>query len=255
MSEYRVQCFISIGDNSSHPGSGATLTGPATITPARITPIMPGPPALSDADKTVPGSPRPSILRKRPDSEAAVVTPVKGAILTSPSSPPRPESRGSSTISASSGLSGDETHAQQPPPSIGPSPRKKPRKQEMPPRDSNTNVSPEWATVKRELGVRDRLEWNTRPEADWEGKVRNWQTDNMVSAGGEDMVQDQADDEEELSSEEERDKQTGSTIRGKPQVSLLNSYRHTWKSRHNHFLRYSDVKSKVCSIQSFGAFK
>ena len=41
---------------------------------------MTGP--LSDTDKTVPGSPRPSILRKRPDSEAAVVTPVKGAILT-----------------------------------------------------------------------------------------------------------------------------------------------------------------------------
>ena len=166
---------------------------------------MPGPPALSDADKTVPGSPRPSILRKRPDSEAAVVTPVKGAaILASPSSPPRPESSGSSTISALT-MSGDENHAQQPPPSNEPSPRKKPRKQVMP-RESNTNLSPEWATVKRELGVRDRLEWNTRPEAEWEGKVRNWQTDNMASAGAEDMVQDQADDEEEMSSEEERDK-------------------------------------------------
>ena len=32
--------------------------------------------------------------------------------------------------------------------------------------------------------------------------MRNWQTDNMVSAGAEDMVQDQADEEEELSSEE-----------------------------------------------------
>ena len=36
----------------------------------------------------------------------------------------------------------------------------------------------------------------------------------MVSAEAEDMVQDQADDEEELSS----------TISGKPHVSLLNSY-------------------------------
>ena len=27
-------------------------------------------------------------------------------------------------------------------------------------------------------------------------------------------------------------------------MSLLNSYRHTWKSRHNHFLRYSDVRPK-----------
>ena len=26
-------------------------------------------------------------------------------------------------------------------------------------------------------------------------------------------------------------------IRNKPQMSLINSYRHTWKSRHNHFLR------------------
>lgn len=27
-------------------------------------------------------------------------------------------------------------------------------------------------------------------------------------------------------------------------MSLLSSYRHTWKSRHHHFLRYSDVKAK-----------
>ena len=60
-----------------------------------------------------------------------------------------------------------------------------------------------------------------------------------------DLVQDQADDEEEMSTDEERDKQTGSLIRGAPTATLLNSYRHTWKSRSNHFLRYSDVKSKV----------
>ncbi len=30
----------------------------------------------------------------------------------------------------------------------------------------------------------------------------------------------------------------------KPAMSLLNSYRHTWKSRHNHFLRYTDIKAK-----------
>ncbi len=29
-----------------------------------------------------------------------------------------------------------------------------------------------------------------------------------------------------------------------PLCSLLNSYRHTWKSRHNHFLRRSDVRAK-----------
>ena len=42
----------------------------------------------------------------------------------------------------------------------------------MPPREANTNVSPEWASVKTQIGVRDRLDWNTRPEADWAGKVR-----------------------------------------------------------------------------------
>merc|ERR1712154_745229 len=31
---------------------------------------------------------------------------------------------------------------------------------------------------------------------------------------------------------------------GKPRMSLVRSYRHTWKSRANHFLRYTDVRSK-----------
>jgi len=238
------------------PGEGPAsignhLTAPATITPARITPIIP---AAPDSEKLIPGSPRPSILRKRPDSDA--LTPVKGAILASPSSPPRPESSGSSTLSATSslpGMSGDEQPAPAPVPSIEPSPRKKPRKQQLPPRETNPNISPEWASVKREIGVRDRLDWNTRPEADWEGKVRNWnntwtggsgEQQEIVDSWDGDMVQDQADDEDEMSTDEEERKQLGSLIRGKPQVSLLNSYRHTWKSRHNHFLRYSDVKSK-----------
>ncbi|KAL0273591.1 UNVERIFIED_CONTAM: hypothetical protein PYX00_006226 [Menopon gallinae] len=30
----------------------------------------------------------------------------------------------------------------------------------------------------------------------------------------------------------------------RPNISLLHSYKHSWKSRHNHFLRYSDVKPK-----------
>ena len=30
----------------------------------------------------------------------------------------------------------------------------------------------------------------------------------------------------------------------RPQMQLVQSYRHTWKSRHNHFLRYTDIKSK-----------
>ena len=158
-----------------------------------------------------------------------------------------------------SGLSGDE-HPQPAPASIEPSPRKRARKQQLPPREANTNVSPEWASVKTQIGVRDRLDWNTRPEADWAGKVRqseklfliykiicqvrDWNTETGDSWDP-DMAPDQADDEEEMSTDDEKDKPLGSFIRGKPQVSLLHSYRHTWKSRHNHFLRYTDVKSKV----------
>ena len=58
------------------------------------------------------------------------------------------------------GLSGDEQPAPPPVPSIEPSPRKKPRKQQLPPRETNPNVSPEWASVKREIGVRDRYALN-----------------------------------------------------------------------------------------------
>ena len=246
MYERDAQNSVTITTLPAGDGQHSSQSTPATITPARITPMVPG-----ETDKTVPGSPRPSILRKRPDSEA--VTPIKGtAILTSPSSPPRPDSSGSSTISATSSLpalSGDEQPPPPAPASIEPSPRKKPRKQQLPPRETNTNISPEWAAVKREIGHRDRLEWKARPEADWEGKVRNWNMESGVAEVGwdqeQDLAQDQADDEEEISTDEERDKQTGSLISGKPTVTLLNSYRHTWKSRHNHFLRYSDVKSKV----------
>lgn len=79
--------------------------------------------------------------------------------------------------------------------------------------------------------------------------MRNWNSSVWQGSGqsegmwDQDMNQDQADDEDEMSSDDEREKQPN-FIQGKPHMSLLNSYRHTWKSRHNHFLRYSDVKSK-----------
>jgi hypothetical protein len=39
-------------------------------------------------------------------------------------------------------------------------------------------------------------------------------------------------------------KQNSNYLRDKPHMSLLTSYRHTWKSRHNHFLRHSDVRAR-----------
>lgn len=34
------------------------------------------------------------------------------------------------------------------------------------------------------------------------------------------------------------------TFYKRPSMSLLSAYRQTWKARHNHFARYSDVKPK-----------
>ena len=92
--------------------------GPATLSPAKITPVMPtasGGPA--DQDKQVPGSPRPSILRKR-DGDGTPIKSQPPSSHTPPSSrqpamtpPARPDSSsGSSTVSApsSAALSGDE---------------------------------------------------------------------------------------------------------------------------------------------------
>ena len=213
---------------------------PATITPARITPIGQG--QAAPEERQVPGSPRPSILRKRPEGEPPAN--IKGTALLQ-DSPPRPESSGSSTISAMSSEMVDEGGAGAPPapPSLEPSPRKKPRKQQLPPRETAANVSPEWAAVKRELGARDRLEWNRGPEPQWPDKVRNW---NSWPPPGQPWEEgDQADGEAdgEVSSEEEQEK-PGNFIQGKPRMSLVRSYRHTWKSRANHFLRYTDVRSK-----------
>ena len=54
--------------------------------------------------------------------------------------------------------------------------------------------------------ARERLEWNMG-QLDWEGKVRNWnmgdQDQNMMG----DMVQDQADDEDETSPPKEKNEE------------------------------------------------
>lgn len=42
----------------------------------------------------------------------------------------------------------------------------------------------------------------------------------------------------------DNDKSRYTVFYKRPSMSLLSSYRHTWKSRHNHFSRYSDIKPK-----------
>ena len=83
------------------------------------------------------------------------------------------------------------------------------RKQQLPPTSTN-NVSPEWMAVKREIGARDRMEWEEGrgssggraweeagpgraafaaggDEPDWGDRVKNWQGGWGGGEGGEDL--------------------------------------------------------------------
>ncbi|GFG33306.1 hypothetical protein Cfor_01801 [Coptotermes formosanus] len=178
-------------------------------------------------------SPRPSILRKR-DNEgsplkaqknlAPVLAALNSGAPASPPSPRRPESRGnggnssggSTTISATSspglGEAGDDSlpPIKQEPveegerPPVEMSPRKKPRKQQL---TGNELHEPKFSEDDMEFIVEDK---NIKKEA------------KEVSEEYEEKI----------------------CIPKRPSISLMNSYRHTWKSRHNHYLRYSDVKPK-----------
>lgn len=123
----------------------------------------------------------------------------------------RPDSRdgggsssGSTTLSATSSpcdtgnISGEELA---PAGLSGPSPRKKPRKQQ------HSNVrGPSWSDSEdqnHQLGLQ--------------------KSKNVLAP---------------VREEEAFSVENCSYLKRKPQMSLLNSYRHTWKSRHNHFLRY-----------------
>ncbi|XP_023715026.1 mucin-5AC isoform X2 [Cryptotermes secundus] len=178
-------------------------------------------------------SPRPSILRKR-DNEgsplkaqknlAPVLAALSSGAPVSPPSPRRPDSRGnggnssggSTTISATSspelGEAGDDSlpPIKQEPvdegerPPVEMSPRKKPRKQQL---TGNELHEPKFSEDDMEFIVEEK---NIKKEV------------KEVSEEYEEKIY----------------------IPKRPSISLMNSYRHTWKSRHNHYLRYSDVKPK-----------
>lgn len=181
-------------------------------------------------------SPRPSILRKR-DTEGTPVkaqknlTPLLSSLsVSTPSSPPsppkRPESRGngggqssggSTTISATSSPGLGAGDPESPPikqepveeervcPPIEMSPRKKPRKQQL---TGNQIHEPKFSE--------DEMEFIS------EEKIKKEPRDSI----------------------EENNEIAPKLIQKRCSISLLSSYRHTWKSRHHHFLRYSDVKPK-----------
>lgn len=185
-------------------------------------------------------SPRPSILRKR-DHEGnslKVAKNLNNVLASLPSQPqtsqlplsppPRPDSRGtgnssggSTTISATSSPGPAEDESSMPAvsenhkeedvnkPPLEMSPRKKPRKQQLTGNDLNEH--------------NDDMQFIS---------------DNVVKK----------DDDSDVHSDEPRDgapeAHRVATLRKPATASLLNSYKQNWKSTHNHFMRYSDVKPK-----------
>nr|CAD7396034.1 unnamed protein product [Timema poppensis] len=181
-------------------------------------------------------SPRPSILRKR-DNEGSPMkaqknlTPMLAALSSSPVSPPsprRPDSRGnggnssggSTTISATSSPGLNEAGEDSLPaivkneivdeiekPPMEMSPRKKPRKQQL---TGNELPEPKFSDEEMEF----------LPEE----KVREVKEVAATAL--------REEPEEKV------------FVPKRPHISLINSYRHPWKSKHNHFIRYTDVKPK-----------
>ncbi|XP_022913567.1 histone deacetylase complex subunit SAP130 [Onthophagus taurus] len=182
-------------------------------------------------------SSRPSILRKR-DHEGSPLKSAKNlqTVLTSlaqqPSSPPsRPDSAGngnssagSTTISATSSPGPGETNEDSLPPipmnkeeeenrpPLEMSPRKKPRKQQLTGNDIMDEVSEEMQFLS---------ENNIKKEEDSDGN--------------------RSEGHREYTPEVQNN---NASLRKSTSASLLNSYRHPWKTTQNHFLRYSDVRPK-----------
>ncbi|XP_069684282.1 histone deacetylase complex subunit SAP130-A-like isoform X1 [Periplaneta americana] len=177
-------------------------------------------------------SPRPSILRKR-DNEgspmkaqknlAPVLAALSSGAPVSPPSPRRPDSRGnggnssggSTTISATSspglGEAGDD--------SLPPIKQEPVEEGERPP----VEMSPRKKPRKQQLTGNELHE-------------PKFSEDEMEFISEEKIKKEVKEVSEEY---EEK-----IYIPKRPNISLINSYRHTWKSRHNHYLRYSDVKPK-----------
>ena len=97
------------------------------------------------------------------------------------------------------------------PPILQPSPRKKPRKQQY----SNVREH-SWSEMEE-------------PSSSKRSPVKRKYSIPEVK---EEVIQ------------QHEDTNSGNYVKNRPTVTLVGSYRHTWKSRHNHFLRYSDVKEK-----------
>jgi len=138
-------------------------------------------------------------------------------------------------------------------PTFQPSPRKKPRKQLLPPtNDVQDSAANAWM-FENENQNQSSVNFPTNilhnSSEDNYGDTRRKNPHHRFSGTLRDPMSPQM--QETYSSAFQKDIKeeddfipTSNYLSDKPRMSLRESYRHTWKSRHNHFLRYSDVRVK-----------
>lgn len=100
----------------------------------------------------------------------------------------------------------------------------------------NVEASPRKKPRKQQLAANELLESNSNDEDYFQRKIRE------IERKERELQMQKALAEEESAK--------WVTFCKRPSMSLLQSYRHTWKSRHNHFLKYTDVKPKDEKKQS-----
>ncbi|KAJ1531082.1 hypothetical protein ONE63_005909 [Megalurothrips usitatus] len=245
--------------HSLHPPAHGQAQGAG---PTPTTPIKPN------------ASPRPSILRKRDNegspmkaqknltpllqsmsSSAASLASAAAAAANPPSppSPPKrpdssgPQSSGSTTISATSSPgqeSPPQGGSQQPPPSAASitaglhaaglgtemSPRKKPRKQQL------------TGNELQEHKMSDE-EMEFLAEDNGDDFPLNHQPQEPQQLHQQVLQQQQEQQQQQAALPPPPPAPREFTLK-RPNISLLSSYRYSWKSRNNHFLRHSDVRPK-----------
>ncbi|KAE8742291.1 hypothetical protein FOCC_FOCC012170 [Frankliniella occidentalis] len=249
---------LPLPNSSLHPSSQThTPQGPTSTTPSKLN-----------------ASPRPSILRKRDNEGSPMkaaknltpllqsmssVNPIPVASLPSsvhppsPPSPPKrpdsggPQSSGSTTISATSspGQESPPPGASQPPPSAASitaglhaaglhgtemSPRKKPRKQQLTGNELQEHKASDEEMEFMAEDNGDDFPLNPQPQ-------EPQQLHQQV------LQQQQQSQQQQAALPPPPPAPREFTLK-RPNISLLSTYRYSWKSRNNHFLRHSDVKPK-----------
>ncbi|XP_049856837.1 mucin-5AC isoform X2 [Schistocerca gregaria] len=175
-------------------------------------------------------SPRPSILRKR-DNEGSPLkaqknlAPVLAALSTPPSppSPRRPDSRGNGGISSGGSTTISATSS----PGLG---------------EGGDDSLPPIKQEPHEDGDKPPVEMSPRKKPRKQQLTRNELHEPKFSEDEMEFISEEKVKKEVKEVAEETEERI--YIPKRPPISLISSYRQTWKSRHNHFLRYSDVKPK-----------